>query len=164
MNSRDLDLEEYKRHPRVLEVRFVLLFNMVEREYGYNQTLKLFQSICTSFNCNMTFLQGIINKRYDIQRGKRGRIMWRQEIVFASACYGESLYKVANDHLRVKPSTIYKQNKLYSLSEFCNDEWLRELDNRVILCGQAAYRTEVIRFFEVIDMLTSVLAKWGGGK
>lgn len=164
MSIKEIDFDKYKKHPRVLEVRFVLLFNLIEREYGYNQSIKMFQALCNTFNCNITFLQGIVNNRYNIQKGKRNYIMWRQEIIFAATCYGESMYKVANEYINVLPSTMYSQPDKYNLERFCNDEWLRKLDDRVTLCGQLAYKNEVIRFFEVIDMFADVLARWKGGK
>lgn len=161
----EAQFETYKRHPRVLEVRFVLLFNLIEREYGYLQTMKIVQSICTSFNCNMTFLQGIINRRFDVQRNsKKNFVFWRQEVIFASVCYGESIYKVANDYLNVSPETIYAQSKNYSIDNFCTTEWLDKLDMQVTLCAEPVYKNEVLRFFEAIDMFTNVLTKWKGGK
>lgn len=158
-------LENYKKHPRVLEVRFILLFNIVEREYGYQQTMKFYTSICNAFNCNMNLLQGVINKRFEIQRNsKRNYTRWRQEVIFSSRCYGETIYKVANDYLGIKPSTIYVRPDIYDIDRFCNDEWLEELDNACTLCGTTAYRVEVLRFFEVIDGMTNVFVKWKGDK
>ena len=29
------ELEKYKTHPRVLEIRFILMFDMFEKELGY---------------------------------------------------------------------------------------------------------------------------------
>lgn len=157
------ELVKYRKHPRVLEVRFLLFYNMLEKEFGYDQTIRLIQSICSSFNCNMVFLQGIINKRFDIQKSRREFTMWRQEVVFTCTCYGESTYKIAQDHFNINPSSLYQQPK-YNINNFCNNEWLEKLDNRVTLCGQASYRLEVIRFFEVVDMLMTILEKWRGGK
>ena len=159
----EMELEEYKKHPRVLEVRFILLFNMIEREYGFQQTMKIFTTLCNSFNCNMTFLQGIINRRFDIQRNsKRNFIMWRQEVLFVAACYGETVYKVASTYLCINPSTIYNQYEKYDINKFCTNEWLLQLDDQVILCGEPAYRLELVRFFEAIDMFANVLTKWKG--
>ena len=62
------ELEKYKTHPRVLEIRFITLFNMFEKELGYLQATKSFQAICSAFNCNMTLLQAIINKRFDSKK------------------------------------------------------------------------------------------------
>lgn len=163
MNINNFDFEKYKKHPRVLEVRFLLFFNMVEREYGYNQTIKIFQGICGAFNCNFTFLQGVINNKYNIQKSKRNYKIWRQEIIFTAKCYGESKYKIAKYYLDILPSTLYAQSRKYSVEEFLCEEWLVQLDERVTICGQQSYRTEVIRFMEVIDMLADIMNRWKGG-
>lgn len=157
--------EKYKRHPRVIEVRFILLFNLIEKECGYLHTMKIIQSICTSFNCNMTFLQGIINRRLDIQKNsKKNYVLWRQEVIFSSACYGESIYKVANDYLNLKPSTIYTQSNLYDINKFCNAAWLEKMDTQITLCAENSFKNEVLRFFEAVDMFADVLIKWKGVK
>lgn len=157
------ELEKYKTHPRVLEIRFILLFDMFERELGYMSAIKSFQAICDAFNCNMTLLQAIINKRFDIQRKSKTNFRrWRQEVIFASYVYGESIYKVAKTYFHVKPESIYAQKDIYDIDVFLNNEWLSKFDNDVTLCGQYAYRNEVIRFMEIIDSMNMILKKWKG--
>lgn len=157
------ELEKYKTHPRVLEIRFILLFDMFEKELGYMSAIKSFQAICDAFNCNMTLLQAIINKRFDIQRKSKTNFRrWRQEVIFASYVYGESIYKVAKTYFNIKPETIYSQKDIYDIDVFLNNEWLNKFDNDVTLCGQYAYRNEVIRFMEIIDSMNMILKKWKG--
>ena len=157
------ELEEYKTHPRVLEIRFILLFNMFEKELGYLQATKSFQAICSSFNCNMTLLQAIINKRFDIQRKSKTNFRrWRQEVIFTSYVYGESIYKVAKTYFNIKPETIYAQKDIYDIELFLNNEWLDKFDNDVCLCGEYAYRNEVVRFMEIVDNFSIILKKWNG--
>lgn len=162
MNLKNFDFDKYKRHPRVLEIRFILLFNLVEKEYGYGQALKLFESICNAFNCNTVFLRSIINNRYLIQKGKRNFRMWRQEVIFTLACYKQYINKSARDLLDVSPATLYMQPEVYSLKNFLTDEWLLKLDERVTTCGQPAYRTEVLRFLEAIEIFADTLKRWVG--
>jgi len=76
--------------------------------------------------------------------------------------YGESIYKVAKDYLITTPENLYIQKDNYDISRFLNAEWLRFLDEETTLCGIAAYRTEVNRFFEVIDNMANVLLRWKG--
>ena len=157
------ELEEYRHHPRVLEIRFILLFNMFEKELGYLQATKSFQAICDAFNCNMTLLQAIINRRFDIQRKSKTNFRrWRQEVIFASYVYGETIYKVAKTYFYVKPESIYAQKDIYDIELFLNNEWLDKFDNEITLCGEYAYRNEVIRFMEIIDNYTIILKKWKG--
>ncbi|MBR1386411.1 MAG: hypothetical protein IJ568_06245 [Bacilli bacterium] len=157
------ELEKYKTHPRVLEIRFILLFDMFEKELGYMQATKSFQAICDAFNCNMTLLQAIISKRFDIKkRSKTNFRRWRQEVIFASYVYGETLYRVAKVYFNIKPETIYAQKNIYDIETFLTNEWLSKFDDDVILCGEYAYRNEVIRFMEIVDSVNLILKKWNG--
>lgn len=159
----EYNAEEYKKHPRVLEIRFILLFDIFEREYGYQAALKFYNAICSSFYCDMAKIMGLINKRNDIRRyAKTRRIRWRQEVIFVANLYGESLYKVAKDYLITTPENLYIQRDNYDISRFLSAEWLKFLDEETTLCGIAAYRTEVNRFFEVIDNMSNVLLRWKG--
>ena len=157
------ELESYRTHPRVLEIRFMLLFDMFEKELGYGQAIKSFQAICDAFNCNMTLLQAIINRRFDIKkRSKTNFRRWRQDVIFASYVYGESTYKVAKSYFNVKPETIYAQKYIYDIEIFLTNEWLSKFDDDVTLCGQYAYKNEIIRFMEVVDNMNMILKKWSG--
>ena len=50
--------EECKNHPRVLEVRFILLFDIFEREYGYQAAIKLLDRLeCLGFLKDNKFIE-----------------------------------------------------------------------------------------------------------
>lgn len=163
-------LEKYKRHPRILEVRFILLFDLLEREYGYNNVMDIFQGLCIGFKRNKDVLDMVLAKRFDIKRkSKTNRTKWRQEVTFMGMCYGESNYKIARNYLMVTPSNLYRSDlgATYNPNIFVTEEWLRQLDDEVKLTGGPVYRNEIRGFLEVIDGLTNVLNKWkskDGGK
>lgn len=159
----DIDFEKYKYHPRIVEIRFILLFDMFEREYGYQGTVKFYEAVSSAFYCDMTKIMGLVNQRFELKRmSKTKKIRWRQEVIFAAKCYDETIYKVAKDYLIMGSSNIYNQPNYYSLDHFLSDEWLRKLDEEVKLCGIPAYNNEVKRFFEAMDNLTNVLVRWKG--
>lgn len=161
----ELDIEKYKSHPRVLEIRFILLFDLIEKELGLVQTMNLYQGLCSAFHLNFSFINAIINKRFDIKRSsKRAYKRWRQEVVFAAYVYGESVYKIANTYLHVNTATLYNQKDIYDINNFLDEEWLEKLGGDVCLCGIEAYRNEVLRFNEIIDGMSNILTKWKGGK
>lgn len=159
----EMELEKYKTHPRVLEIRFIILFDMFEKEFGYTQAIKAFQAICDAFNCNMNLLQAIINKRFDIKRRSKTNFRrWRQEVIFASYVYGETLYKVAKTYFKVKPETIYNQRDIYEIDKFLTEEWLSKLDNDIVLSGEHIYRNEIVRFLEMVNIMSVALKNWNG--
>ena len=84
-------LKTYQKHPRILEVRFILFFDMLEREYGYAGAKKIISAFCMAFNRNEDILDVILSKRFDIKRKqKTSKIKWTQEVVFMGMCYGET--------------------------------------------------------------------------
>lgn len=160
-------LERYKKHPRILEVRFILLFDLFEKEFGYNGVMDIFNGLCIGFKRNKQVLDTVIAKRFDIKRkSKTSVIKWRQEVMFMGACYGDTIYRIATDYLMVDPSNLYKKDKkhIYDVNTFVTDEWLRELDDEVKITGGLIHRNEVKAFLEIMDSLTSVLLRWKGGE
>lgn len=158
-------LEQYRKHPRILEVRFILLFDLFEREFGYNGVMDIFNGLCIGFKRNKDLLDTILAKRFDIKRkSKTSRTKWRQEVMFMGMCYGETPYKIAKYYLMVDPSNLYKRDRacVYDPKVFVTDEWLRDLDDEVKLAGGHIYRNEIKGFLEVINSLTNVLLKWRG--
>ena len=105
-------LEQYKKHPRILEVRFILLFDLFEKEFGYNGVMDIFNGLCIGFKRNKTVLDTVIDKRFDIKRKSKTSVTkWRQEVMFMGACYGDTIYRIATDYLMIDPSNLYKKEK-----------------------------------------------------
>lgn len=158
-------LEQYKKHPRILEVRFILLFDLFEKEFGYNGVMDIFNGLCIGFKRNKQVLDTVIDKRFDIKRKSKTSVTkWRQEVMFMGACYGDTIYRIATDYLMIDPSNLYKKEKknMYDVNTFVTDEWLRSLDDEVKVTGGILHRNEVKGFLEIMDSLTSVLMRWKG--
>ena len=158
-------LERYRKHPRILEVRFILLFDLFEKEFGYNGVMDIFNGLCIGFKRNKDILDAIINKRFDIKRkSKTSVIKWRQEVMFMGMCYGETPYKIAKNYLMVSPVNFYRKDRkdIYDPNTFITDEWLTSLDDEVKVTGGLVYRNEVRGFLEIMNSLTNVLLRWKG--
>lgn len=158
-------LEQYRKHPRVLEVRFILLFDLFEREFGYNGVMSVIKGICLAFNRNSDLLDTIIARRFDIKRkAKTAKIKWRQEIMFMGLCYGETPYRIAKEYLMISPSNFYRKSagETYDPNVFVTNKWLEELDDEVKIAGGHIYRNEIKGFLDVVDSLTLALMKWKG--
>ena len=156
-------LEKYRKHPRILEVRFILLFDLFEREFGYNGVMDIFNGLCVGFKRNKELLDTILARRFDIKRkSKTSRIKWRQEVMFMGMCYGETPYKIAKHYLLISPQNLYMHREINDPRHFLTDEWLRALDDEPVLAGGMIYRNEIKGFLEIIDSLTNVLLKWKG--
>lgn len=156
-------LDKYKKHPRVLEVRLILLFDLFEREFGYMNVMNIFEGLCYGFRRSKELLDTVLARRFDIKRkSKTSKIKWRQEVMFMGLCYGESPYKVAKNYLLIAPQNLYMNKEMNDPRYFVTDEWLRNLDDEAIIAGNKLYRDEIKGFLEIIDSLTNVLLKWKG--
>lgn len=162
--TKDL-LTKYRKHPRVLEVRLILLFDLFEREFGYNGVMNIFDGLCIGFKRSKELLDTVLARRFDIKRkSKTSKIKWRQEVMFMGMCYGETPYKIAKNYLMISPSNLYRKSDaiVYDPRTFVTDEWLRDLDDEAKIATNKLYRDEIKGFLEVIDSLTNVLLKWRG--
>lgn len=163
MHLTEEELEKYKKHPRVLEVRFCVFFHLLEKEYGFQGAMKFVSSLCNAYHCNVEPLNTLIVRRFDVIRNSKTKYRyWRQEIIFMGYVHGESMYRVAKDFLDVKPNVLYAQSDVYSIDKFCTNEWLAKFDTQAMFCGQNYYKIEVIRFLEIIDDITVIIRKWKG--
>lgn len=158
-------LTQYRKHPRVLEVRLILLFDLFEREFGYNGVMNIFDGLCIGFKRSKELLDTVLARRFDIKRkSKTSKVKWRQEVMFMGMCYGETPYKIAKNYLLISPSNLYRKSDaiVYDPRTFVTDEWLRDLDDEAKIATNKLYRDEIKGFLEVIDSLTNVLLKWRG--
>lgn len=163
---KDLDLEAYKTHPRILEIRLILLYDMFEREFGMASTQRIFEQFIKMFKCNRAPIMAVIGKRFQVKKGSRNskKRLWRQEVIFMGLCYGETPYKMAKDFLNLHPQNLYSQKAIYDPNEFVTDEWLDKLDRDVINSYENYSRLEISRLLDGIDSLSTVLVVWKGGK
>ena len=154
-------LTKYKNHPRILEVRLIMLFDLLEREYGFNGVMDIFDGLCIGFKRSKEMLDVVLARRFDIKRkSKTSKIKWRQEVMFMGMCYGEKPYKIAKTYLLLTPSALYMNRELNDPNNFVTDKWLLGLDDEVIVAGSKIYRNEIKGFLEVVDSLANVLRKW----
>jgi len=154
-------LNKYKYHPRILEVRLILLFDLFTKEFGFNGAKEIFSGLCYGLRRNFDVLDMIINRRFDVKRYSKTAVYhWRQEVIFMGMCYGETPYKIAKDYLMIAPANMYRKNAFCNPDDFLTDEWLRNLDDEIFIAGGKMYRDEVSEFLEVIDGITNVILRW----
>ena len=67
-------LNKYKNHPRLLEVRLILLFDIFEREFGYMNVMNIFDGLCSGFGRSKELIDTVLNKRFDIKRKSKTTI------------------------------------------------------------------------------------------
>lgn len=147
-----LNVEPYKLHPRVVELRLVLMFDAIAREYDVNVAMDYFRLLCQAFRVNWTFISGILNKRYDILRGSNRRgPLFKQQVIFMGTVYGDSRYHISERFLNVTSGYMYR--KQFSPNEFVTEEFLETLDEEVTLCGVKNYKDAALNFIDLVENL-----------
>lgn len=154
--------EKYKKHPRILEIRIILLFDMLERELGYNGVNNLLRGICYGYNRHKDILDIVLSRRYAITRSSReNKRRWKQEVIFTCLCFGESYYNIGKNYLSVASSNFYRKDEhSLNINAFLTDEWLKKLDDEVFIAGGEMYRKEIISFLEIVEGLADAFSKW----
>ena len=153
-------LEKYRKHPRILEIRFALSYKMFEDNYGTNMALGVFEGLCFGFKRNFSLINSVINKRFDIMRmSKTNRVRWKQEVTFVGACYKIKTSDLCRRYLNIAPTNFYSKNSNYLLDNFIDKEWLEKLDDEAIICNSYVYQTEINGFLDMLNDLESILGR-----
>lgn len=161
MNIDEEILKKYQTHPRILEIRFSILFDLLKREYGYVATRDLISGICHSLDFNSEIIIKIVNNLDKINKIKKtNNLRWKQLVIFMGRCYGESLRCIGKNYINCSSTNLYGRSEF---TAFADKNWLKELDNEVVLCGGLLYKSELKLFLETIDIMAIVFRRWRGG-
>lgn len=140
---------DYKYHPRILELRVILYYTMLVRQYGVTKAIEFYRALCNITAVDWQKINGLINQIPKIRHLERiNRRRFRQELVFMGVIYEESRYFISKYILNVSTATLYRKQAGLNPEEFVTDEWLSELDNNVAICGIPQYALEARRFIE----------------
>lgn len=150
------ELEDYKYHPRIMEIRLALIKRMLTKEYSEESAMNILKLLSDNFQCNFTLLVGIFNKDNRIINYTVDNLRKKQEIIFMGALYGESRYTVAKRYLDMNVNYLYQNMKMHSPDNFATPEWLEAMSNEVEVCGVRSYGNEAKRFIVAFDSFLSV--------
>ena len=154
----DIEIEQYQNHPRILELRIILMFKTISKAYDYNTAIDLFQALSKVFRCNWQLVNGIINNVYNIRAlEKRNKIRFRQEVVFMGLLYNETRYVAVKNYLDLSLPAVYAKYLQYE--NFVTRDWLDELDQHIAICGIPHYRLEAERFIEGMGTFLEALGR-----
>lgn len=152
------DLTVFRKHPRVIELRVLVLFNVLIDEYGIDKATNFFRSFAELSTIEWNRISGILNSFYTIKRLERADLKrYRQEVLFMGLLWGDARFYAATHYLKISKTTLYSRENELNPSDFIDQAWLDELSNEVTICGQEAYKIEGIRFLEALHHLTEVL-------
>lgn len=151
------EIYTYRKHPRVVELRLVNLYETTIMNWGASKGTEIFQVFCNIFNVEWSKIQAIISQKHLIKRSVVGyKRRLKQEIVFAASLYGEPQWYIATHYLKVSPDYFYRRHNVYRFGSFVTHEWLKELDVNVHVCGIEGLKIEALRFLEGFEQFMGV--------
>lgn len=143
------DVSEYKTHPRILELRVILFYTMLSRQYGTHKATEFYRTMCKIMSVDWQKINGMINQIPKIRHLERyDKRRFRQELVFMGMLFEESRYFIAKYILNVSPASMYNKKAGLKPEHFISDEWLDKLDDSVAICGIPQYALEARRWVE----------------
>lgn len=151
------DLENYKFHPRVMELRLAIIKRAIDRQYGEEMSMNILKMFAEMFQCNWTLLIGVFNKDNKIfNQTAESPKRKKQEIIFMGALYGETRYQIAKQYLNMSINYLYQMKKDHNPDLFATPEWLSALDDEVQVCGVRSYGNEAKRFLVAFDSFVGI--------
>ena len=151
------DLEEYERHPRIMELRIAFLFVRLRREYDYNTVVNIFQGLSHAFTCNWKIIKGIIDNLAEIRKMQTTDwLRYRQELIFLGYLDNKTKRQIALD-IGLAETSLYTKKYDYDIESFLDKEWLKGLDDSVTLAGIPQYKIEIFKFLTGLKILRGFL-------
>lgn len=145
-----IDIAEYYKHPRILELRLILTFRVLENAYTPLKAGEYIEKMCEFFGVNFTLVNGILNRRFNILNLKRtDLIRFRQEVIFMGMLFNETRYTITNKYLGLSHSSVYRND--YKPENFISQDWLDKLDESIELAGNSQYFHELERLLVSIN-------------
>lgn len=146
----NVDITDYKRHPRLLELRFVLTYDKWLKEFG-GMTDDLMTGLAEAFRCDINKLRAVASQAVNIKTViKKSEWRYTQEVILIGELWGESRFAIVKKWLKKSLRSIYGKED-FNVEHFITEEWLNKLDNEVVACGMKAYAVEVERFLDMLE-------------
>lgn len=151
--------EQYKTHPRILELRLVGMHSRFVSEFGYERTASMWQTFCEIGKMNWTIIASVFGRKDVIaELNYTDKKRFRQEMIFMGMLYGETRAKVSQKYLKISKRILYESEDGYAdPNVFLNDEWLDKLDYSVAVAGAKAYSLEIERFLSFLEAVRNVV-------
>jgi hypothetical protein len=153
-----IDISSYQRHPRVLELKVIFMYQLLVNEYNDVWAQTFFRQWADLNRMNWSLLSGFLNQKQKIRKLEtldRGR--FRQEVIFMGLLFNEVRREVAERYLGISKTYIYRKENNFDVEEYVTEDWLLKLDETVVLCGIPQYRNEVERFVETLENFLEVI-------
>jgi hypothetical protein len=151
------ELEKYKFHPRIMELRLAMIKKQLERQYGEEVAMNFLKTLSDMFQCNFTLLVTVFNRDNKIlNQMPISMKRKKQEIILMGHLYNETRYYISHHYLHMSTNYLYQSKLQHNPEIYSTEEFLAMLDDEVLACGVRAYAIEAKRFIVSFDNFIGV--------
>lgn len=156
----NIDNKVYRKHPRMLELRFLMIHTNFVMEFGLENTAIIFKGISESARINWSILSSVIaRKDLVLELNRTNRLRFRQELMFMGEVFEETRVNTMKRYLRISKRLMYESfGGMLLPNNFLNQEWLDQLDYTVKIAGNTAYAYELERFINHLSIMSEVIS------
>lgn len=152
------DLSRFKYHPRVLEVRFMVVYDRCCQALGDDRTTALFDFICEQNGIKAAAIRTFIGDIPSMEsESSHSVLLYQQEKVFAGTLWGDSRADIAKKDLGVTVAYVYQQKIKFNPEHFVTERWVERLGNRATTARIGSLYDELNRFMQIIQTYLSIL-------
>ncbi len=147
------DLQDYKYHPRLIELRVSGVYGNLIREFGRQEADDFIKAFCTLFNLPYSLLVNVLRQHHKIQHDQFiSEERKKQEQIFMGELWGETRYTVATKYMGLKSHNyLYQDQKKFNYKYYVNEQWLDKLDDEVMVAGAENLKLVIINFLKALD-------------
>ncbi len=147
------DVQDYKYHPRLLELRVSGIYNNLIKEFGRQEADDYIKAMCTLFNLPYSLLVNVLRQHHKIQHDQFiSAERKKQEQIFMGALWGESRYTIATKYMGLKShNSIYQDPKKHNFKHYATPAWLAKLDDEVMVAGAENLKLVIINFLKAFE-------------
>lgn len=150
LNKKPINLNDYKIHARVLEVRLLTIRMLFVNHYGEGKGMEMIKDMVDMLGCTWELLAPVFTNVPNVRKGAGdfGQLFTKQEIILASHIFGEDRVYVAKKYLRASKSYIYQKAHQHNPEEYVDEAWLAKLDRNPVVIKNAILQKAALDFCE----------------
>lgn len=153
----DKEKAQLLKHPRLIELYIVLIYDMVYDRIGDERTLSLFKTLSTMSMIDYDRVRLLLT-RYHMVKGllKTDEERYYKEVALLGAIHGHTRYWVAKKWLHRSVASVYMKTSGVTKEELLSEDFIKSMDGEVILSASKDIYRELLRFQDVLRELSEL--------
>lgn len=139
------------KHPRLVELYIVLVYDMLYDHIGDERTLSLFKTLCTMETIDYDRVRLLLS-RYNMVKAlsKTDEAKYYKEVTLLGAVHGKTRYWVAKKWLNRSVASIYMKTPGTTKESIVDDLFLQSMNDELVLSASKDIYRELLRFQDAL--------------